>query len=271
MTSPYYTDDHVTIYHGDCMDLLPDTFGYDLVVTSPPYNLAGAPWPHLGHWKAGDTAGGKTKWRSGADASGGVVYAEHEDSMPHDQYVAWQHEVLSALWRGLLSNGAIFYNHKPRVVGERCWTPLELIPPGLVLRQIITWSRAGGVNYSPTAYVPTYEWIMVLAKPDFRLKSKGASGLGDVWRMPQESGTEHPAPFPLALPANAIETCAPTLVLDPFMGSGTTLRAAKDAGVRAIGFEKSERYCEIAANRMAQEVLFAGSSVSNPNYVEGGQ
>jgi DNA modification methylase len=96
---------------------------------------------------------------------------------------------------------------------------------------------------------------MVIAKPEWRLKSKDASGVGDLWRVAQESNTDHPAPFPIGLPARAIESAGPSLVCDPFMGSGTTLRAAKDAGVRAVGIEKSERYCEIAVKRLAQGVL----------------
>src|SRR5690606_38657974 len=119
------------------------------------------------------------------------------------------------------------------------------------LRQEIIWRRAGGVHFNPTAYVPTHERIYVVAKEDWRLRSKGASGVGDVWEVPQEQ-SDHPAPFPLGIPARAIETTGPRLVTDPFAGSGTTLRAAKDAGVKAIGIEKSERYCEIAAKRLAQ-------------------
>ena len=80
------------------------------------------------------------------------------------------------------------------------------------------------------------------------------------WRVAQESGTPHPAPFPVALPARAIEAAAPSSVIDPFMGSGTTLRAAKDAGIPATGIELSERYCEIAAKRLAQGVLDFGGA-----------
>lgn len=252
---PYYEDDCVTLWHGDCLDVLPTVGPVDLVFTSPPYNLAGAPWPHLGHWKPGDSAGGKDKWRAGGDGSGGVDYADHDDAMPHDEYVAWQHRVLVTLWAQLSERGAIFYNHKPRAIGERLWLPLEL-NPGLPLRQIVTWARAGGVNFNPTAYVPTYEWIMVFARPGWRLRDRSASGVGDVWSVPQDGSNEHPAPFPLGLPSRAIETTLPGIVLDPFAGSGTTLRAAKDAGRRAIGIEKSERYCEMAVRRLAQESLF---------------
>lgn len=253
--TPYFDDGTVVLYHGDNATVLPALGRFDLIFTSPPYNLGGAPWPHLGHWKPGDSPDGKSKWRNGSDGSGGVTYEDHEDTLPWDEYVTWQHRLLRTCWDHLSDVGAIFYNHKPRVVGGRCWLPLEL-NPGLPLRQIITWARAGGMNFNPTAFVPTYEWIMVIAKDAWRLKSKAASGIGDVWREAQEPN-EHPAPFPVGLPARAIEATGPGSVLDPFAGSGSTLIAAKAAGVPAVGIEKSERYCEMAAERLAQGSLFA--------------
>lgn len=256
---PYYEDDLVTLYHGDCLDLLPSVQGIDLVVTSPPYNLGAAPWARLGHWKPGDVVGGGAKWRGGADSSVGVVYAASDDNMPHQAYVEWQRAALTAMWDTLSDRGAIYYNHKPRVIGDRLWLPLEL-NPNLPLRQIVVWARAGGMNFSPVAYVPTHEWVMIFAKEGFRLSSKGASGAGDVWRIPQQSNPDHPAPFPVGLPALAIDTARPSLVLDPFAGSGTTLVAAKAANVRVIGVEKSERYCEVAANRLSQGVLDFGGA-----------
>jgi DNA modification methylase len=101
---------------------------------------------------------------------------------------------------------------------------------------------------------------MLFAKPSFVLSSRSASNVGDVWRISVEGHTsrpDHPAPFPLALPRTALAALDPGVVLDPFMGSGTTLRAAKDTGHRAIGIEIDERYCDIAATRLAQEVLVA--------------
>jgi site-specific DNA-methyltransferase (adenine-specific) len=244
--TPYYQDESVTIYHGDCRETLPQLSDVDLVFTSPPYNLGVTSGG--GFAKAGKRAG---KWSGGALANG---YETSADAMPLDEYERWQRSVLTACWNSLAPTGAIFYNHKPRVQGGELWTPLTL-NPGIPIRQIIVWARAGGLNFAPTHFVPTYEWIIVFAKESWRLKSKGASGVGDLWRVPQESNSEHPAPFPVGLPGRAIEATAPSLVLDPFMGSGTTLRAAKDAGVRSIGIEVSEHYCEIAARRMAQEVL----------------
>lgn len=251
---PYYQDESCTIYHGDCREILPGLPHSDLIFTSPPYNLGGAPWPHLGHWKPGDSAGGKSKWKNGSDGSGGVTYASHRDNLPHAEYVAWQHDVLRLCWANLSETGAIFYNHKPRVIGGKLWLPLEL-NPSLPLRQIIIWARAGGMNFNPTAYVPTHEWILILAKEAFRLRDKGASGAGDVWRISQRPDKEHPAPFPKELAARALESTKHGPVLDPFMGSGTTLRAAKDLGRKAIGIDIEERYCEIAARRLAQGVL----------------
>jgi site-specific DNA-methyltransferase (adenine-specific) len=253
--SPYYADDHVTLWHGDCADILPSITGVDLVVTSPPYNLGALPGGGFGHYKAGQTRGGQGKW-AGATKDG-IDYSDHNDAMPPAEYAAWQREVLSMLWATLSDTGAIFYNHKPRVQADSLWLPLDL-NPGLPVRQIVVWARSGGTNFAPTHYVPTYEWIVVFAKPAWRLKSKAASGVGDVWRIPQESSPDHPAPFPIGVPARAIETTSPRVVLDPFAGSGTTLRAAADAGVQAIGIEKSERYCEHIAKRLAQGALDLG-------------
>lgn len=248
---PYYDDGICTLYHGDCLDVLPGLSNVDMVFTSPPYNLGVTTGGGFGNGTG--YMGGK--WKAAQADKGGMRYDEHDDAMPPEQYAVWQRDVLEACWGTLSKTGAIFYNHKPRVQASTLWLPLEL-NPGLPVRQIVIWARAGGVNFMPTAYVPTHEWIIVFAKPDWRLKSKAASGVGDVWYVPQESGSEHPCPFPIGLPARAIESAAPLLVVDPFAGSGTTLRAAKDAGVRSIGIESSERWCEKIAQRMGQESLF---------------
>ncbi len=237
---------------GDCRDVLPSLppACVDLVFTSPPYNLGGEPWRHLGHWKPGDGgAGSKSKWRNGSDACGGVAYAGGRDDMPWPEYVAQQHAALAQCWRVLDDVGEVYYNHKPRVIGGKLWTPLEL-NPGLPLRQIVIWARAGGLNFNPTAYVPTHEWILILAKERFRLRDKGASGVGDVWRVPQEDNPLHPAPFPLGLPLRALETTKAELVLDPFCGSGTTGVACLQTGRRFIGVELSLEYAELARKRL---------------------
>ena len=59
------------------------------------------------------------------------------------------------------------------MIGAKLWTPFELVPDEVVVRQVIVWARPGGMNFNPTAFVPTHEWVMMLAKPDFRLRSKG--------------------------------------------------------------------------------------------------
>jgi len=240
---PYYQDDHVTLYHGDNAEVLPSLSGVDLVLTSPPYNLSGD-----GN-KPGDT---HSSWSA---LAGG--YASYADNLPHDEYVAWQQGLISTLWETLTDDGAILYNHKPRVGGPVVRLPLDLIPDHVLLRQIVVWDRGSGFNRTGCYYVPAHEWIMVLAKPGWRTTSRS---IDDVWRIPFETGGEHPAPFPLALATRAIGSTSASVVLDPFAGSGTTLRAAKDLGRKAIGVELDERYCEIAAKRLGQEVLDFGGA-----------
>lgn len=235
-----------SIIEGDCLDLLgflPDEC-LPLVFTSPPYNLATTTGGGFDKRRSFERKGGK--WNGGNLAFG---YTDHDDAMTTKEYKEWQQAILLELWRALASNGAIFYNHKPRVQAGLLWTPLEL-NPGLPIRQIIIWQRAGGVNFTETHYLPTHEWVIVFAKPGFRLKSKGASGMGDVWSVPQDTDNPHPAPFPVGLPLRAIETVNPGLVLDPFMGSGTTAVAAKMLGCNYLGFDKSPEYCQMARERL---------------------
>ena len=240
---------NATLYHGDNAEVLPLLGTVDAVITSPPYNIGAAPWERLGHWKPGDSAGGKSKWKNGSDGGGGIQYGTHVDAVPWPEYVAWQRGLLSALWLKLSDKGVIFYNHKPRVIGAKLWTPFELVPDEVVVRQVIVWARPGGMNFNPTAFVPTHEWVMMLAKPDFRLRSKGASGLGDVWQMTPDRN-EHPAPFPVALPEKALHAIEAETVLDPFMGSGTTGVACANLGRRFIGIELDRKFFDMACRRI---------------------
>lgn len=256
MIGPY----EINSFHtGDALQFLRNlpNGSVPMFLFSPPYNLgqssAGGLAQYKGHYSAVNKMGkrgGNDKWKGAALANG---YANHGDAMPPDEYTAWQKEILTECWRSLADDGAIYYNHKPRIQYGIVQTPLDF-NPGLPVRQIVIWARAGGINYSPTFYVPTHEWIVIYAKPDFRLKNKAASGAGDVWYIPQESGTWHPAPFPLALAQRALETVMPSLVVDPFAGSGTTAVAAKMLGVNYVCNELSASYVEKARQRIAYTV-----------------
>ncbi len=245
--TPYYSDGSVTIYHGDCREILPDVRA-DLVVTSPPYNRGAR---IDGNWQGITTATCKSsRFRGG--------YGTNTDSLPWDEYRSWLRETLAVVWESVSEQGAMFLNHKPRIVNGELWTPLEALA-GLPLRQIVVWETGPGVNFTPGAFVPAHEWIMLVARPSFGL-TDGTNAQGDVWRIPyDQNGADHPATFPLSLARRCVSATASAVILDPFAGSGTTLRAAKDLGRKAIGIEIEERYCEIAAKRCAQEVLDFGS------------
>jgi modification methylase len=254
---------NATLYLGDCREVLPTLPAVDAVITSPPYNLGnttGGGFP-LGHYDASKgmaARGGQGKWGGGELRDG---YGAHDDAMPHNKYVEWQKEILRLCWAQLSPTGAIFYNHKPRVLGGLVVTPLAY-NPDLPVRQIIIWARSGGMNFSPAFYLPTHEWIVILAKPDFRLRDKAASGVGDVWRIHQnDGGNEHPAPFPLQLPAQILETTPAEVVCDPFMGSGTTGVACAQHNRQFIGIELEPRFFDMACRRIeaayAQGRLFA--------------
>lgn len=248
--TPYYADDLATLYLGDSAEVLgalePASFG--LVFTSPPYNLGTSTGGGMGRG-SGYTSAGVT-FTAPADLAGG--YADgFDDALEPEEYDRWLAGILAASWALVGPAGALFLNHKPRIQAGECLLPTRFLAGVAPLRQVITWDRGTGLNWSDRFYLPRSEWLMVYARPEWRLVDRQAAGLGDVWRVAPEPARDHPAPFPVELPHRAIVTTAPGLVLDPFAGSGTTLVAASLAGVRSVGIERSERYAEVAARRLA--------------------
>ena len=230
-----------TLYHGDCLEVMRGWQDecVDLVVTSPPYNLR-------------NTTGGYLKQRADSPQYPRLLMREgydgNEDALPHDQYVAWQRECLSEMMRLLKPDGAIFYNHKWRVQAGLLQDRADIVF-GFPVRQIIIWDRGGGHNHNRHYFTPSYEAIYMIAKANFRLVQGRYPT--DVWRIPFCVDNPHPAPFPVELPERAIRSTNAQLILDPFMGSGTTAVAAIRAGRQWIGIEQSAKYCDQARQRIS--------------------
>jgi site-specific DNA-methyltransferase (adenine-specific) len=244
---PYFSDGQVSLHFGDCLAVmasLPDE-SVDITVTSPPYNMGLQP---------GGNGRGMYRPGAGANNKGGRFaggYGSHGDAMPYDDYCAWQRDVLAECWR--VSRLGIFYNHRPRVEHGNLRMPLDF-DFGLPVRQVIIWDRGTGIDVNLRNFCTRQEWIILLAKPAFQLASHSASGMGDVWRLGMETHVPgHPAPFPVSLPARCIEATGAQSVLDPFAGSGSTLIAARNAGIRGTGIENWGPYCELAVQRYRGE------------------
>ncbi len=215
----------------------------DLVVTSPPYNLKNSTGNGLKDGRGG-------KWSRAQLLNG---YATHPDAMPHDEYVAWQRDCLTEMMRLLKPDGAIFYNHKWRVQAGRLQDRHDIVDE-FPVRQIIIWRRKGGINFNRGYFLPTYEVIYLIAQPGFKLAPQ-ASRHGDVWEFTQEQDNPHPAPFPLALIERIIGSTSAQVILDPFMGSGTTALAARRLGRDYIGIELAREYCAMARKRLKANKL----------------
>lgn len=225
---PYYQDDFATIFHGDCRELWPvwDLAGA-VMVTDPPYGM---------------------DYRSGwaRDLIWNDIYTEARDgSIAGDLGPQLRDEVL-ARW-----------DARPALVFGRYG-----IDPPRNTRIVLVWDKgmSAGMGDLSTAWRPNWELVFVLGVGFVGRRDSGViSGHHNIPRV--SMGRVHPHMKPIGLMRDLIAKCPPLAdVVDPFMGSGTTLRAAKDLGRRSIGVELEERYCEIAARRLAQEVLDFGAS-----------
>jgi len=251
---PYYQDDHVTLYHGDNAEVLPTLSGVACTVTSPPYNTLAA------HTYTGGGMHKEGGW------SAKVALAGYADDMSEADYLVWQQSIATLVAGASVDGASFFYNHKIRYRDKVPIHPIDIVRSfdDWDLRQEVVWARDGGMALNARMFCPSDERIYWMVKPGAGHKwNQVAASWMSVWKIRQEIGIDgHPCPYPLGLPERCIvaTTDPGDIVLDPFAGSGTTLRAAKDLGRKAIGVELDERYCEIAAKRCAQEVLDFGGA-----------
>lgn len=226
---------NATLYLGDCLEILPMLPKVDCVVTSPPYNL-------VREW----SGGGPNSTMKSLEAR----YEEwYEDEMPEVEYQAWQKRVV----RGLLERctGSIFYNHKVRYALLRRGTiyhPLDWLREFPLWCEII-WDRTGGQGGNSSRYIVSDERIYQIGRPKVW---NGALGLTTVWRIPPVSVNGYVCAFPEEIPRRCIAstTALGDIVLDPFLGSGTTGAAATQLGRKFIGIEIEPKYFDIACSRI---------------------
>lgn len=229
LPTPYYDSDGIVIYCGDALEIMPAirADSVSLVCTDPPYVIGAV--------------------SSGSESSKAGTWGDMMNSS------RWFRDWYVMSKRVLRQDGALwtFCNWRSLPVVMKAASDSQwFVASCLVWHK--DWIGPGGI----VGLRPAYEMAALLPMPEFAIPNRG---LPDVWTEPWSSHKPngHPAEKPVALMRRMIEAAGgkDALILDPFMGSGTTLRAAKDTGVRAIGIESEERYCEIAVQRLAQQVL----------------
>ena len=247
---PYYDQDGITIYHGDCREVLPglNENSIDMVFTDPPY----------GHNNNdGDLIHNREK---------ALGYKGAKKSFPGRPILNDSPEDAAKII-------VFLFSESPRLLKHGCcccccccgggpdpqfarWS--LLMDEHLEFKQLVVWDKGGlGMGWH---YRRNYECVLVGTKNGAPCKWNGGHNTSNVLRIakiiPQED--EHPTIKPVALGAFFIRLHSDPgdLILDHFMGSGTTLVAAKQLGRRAIGIEIEEKYCEVAVRRLAQGALF---------------
>jgi DNA modification methylase len=208
--TPYYQDDYVTLYHGDCREIVPTLGMFDLLLTDPPYGIG----------KDGQS-----------QSTGG-----HGGRKAYD-FLGWD---------GMRPERSLFDMLTAKTGAQIIWGGnyfADMLPAH---GKWLVWDKGQRINQSDGELAYT--------------SMDGALRIYTLNRVAlMQDGAQHPTQKPLALMKWCIGLADKTMpvqtILDPFAGSGTTGRAAKDLGRKCVLIEREERYAEIAANRMRQEVL----------------
>ena len=231
------------IFLGDNLEILktfPDD-SIDLIVTSPNYN----------NWRNKRTQAGRKEFWDRTN----ITYDNCDDKETDETYEAKQVIIINEMIRVLKPTGTICYNHKDRIFNYEVKSPLEWIfKTNAKYRQRITWDRCGMQAYNPVRFYRVEEDIYILGKKakGFTWNKIGAKYLS-VWRIvPNKNIYEHNATFPEEIVKRCIEsfTNEGDIVLDPYNGTGTTTKVAKDMGRKYIGIDNSYKYNEIANGRL---------------------
>jgi len=213
---PYYERDGIVIYHGDCREVLPTLGPVDVVLTDPPYNSK-----NIGPNER--------------------TYENHEVLSDADYQIfceTW-FDLTSALTKRLVFTPGIKY----------AWNyPAPL--------WMLCWHKPSAVAYNRMRGLNAWEPVLLYGYPPKKWHGQDYFRQ-DPLNFSKGPERDHPCPKPITLWRWLVQNCSAEgeTILDPFMGSGTTLRAAKDLGRKAIGIEIGEKYCKIAAQRLAQSVL----------------
>jgi DNA modification methylase len=214
--TPYYEQDGIVIYHADAARVLPLLSPVDLLLTDPPYGIGAAKRSFISH--------GKVKGRKG-------VATNHGDASWDDSPVP---QWLLDHARSLATHQIIFGGNYFELPPSRCWLFWDKEQTGEFADGELAWT-----NLDRSVRRLVYRWSGMLTQPGCPKE--------DRW---------HPTQKPEAVMRWALSLAQDAqTVLDPFMGSGTTLVACKRLGRQCIGIEREERYCEVAAKRLAQGAL----------------
>ena len=230
---PYYEQSGVTIYHGDCREILPTLGPVDLVLTDPPYGIGLVT-------KTSDYRG-SANFDRGASLQASVLYKDSPAEIR--QLIA---DVIPLAQR-LTDRLMIFCGP----------SMLWAYPEPRALGCVFTPNGAGRCSWGFQCVHP----VLFYGKDPYLVDQRGGRPNSFRDEQPNRERFDHPCPKPLSWMNWAVNRASREgeLICDPFMGTGTTLRAAKDRGRRVIGIEIEERYCEIAAKRLQQECLFGAS------------
>jgi DNA modification methylase len=228
---PYYQDDAVTLYHGDCREVLQDVGDtFDCVVTDPPYSSGGF------------QESGKSAGSIGTRAGDTIAL----DNLSTRGYERLMREVLR------------YCNQADEIylfTDWRMWinTFDALEAGGWRVRNMLVWDKMQMGMGLPWR---NQHELIAYGK---RIPAQMIDGKrGNVLQARRSGNANHPTEKPLGLLSQIISNTRAALICDPFAGSGTTLVAAKALGRHALGVEVDEKYCEVIANRLAQGVLDFG-------------